>query len=107
MSVKIIPSRRGLTQGDQVLFKATIKKRSDGTIINLSGYTIKFRYWFDSRPITEVAATISDAANGIAQYQFTSGLSHSGLLHWEWKVSDGTYPVMSDESWSIPVRRKR
>lgn len=104
--ISISPAQ--LTQGDQVILRGTFKNRSDGTIIDISGYTITLRYWFNEGPVTAVTATNSDPTNGIAQYQFTGvGLSTSGLLKWEWLVDDGSVEVMSDQVFQAPVRRKR
>jgi hypothetical protein len=97
-----------LTQGDQILFKNTIKNRSDGTVVNIAGYILTFRWWYNDGPVNTATGTITDSTNGLVQYQIPApGLTTSGKLNYEWLVDDGSVEVMTDQVFQVSIRRKR
>jgi hypothetical protein len=105
--IDVVPDR-ALTFGDQALFQGVVKQLSDGAVVNVTNYTVTFRYWFNNGPKSTAAATLSDAANGEVQYRFGSpGLPGHGTMRYEWLVDDGTNPVMSTDTYEVRVRRRR
>ena len=75
--------------GDEPLFERTVTEL-DGTVINLTGATIKLNTTFDGADFQSRTAAIQDAATGILEYQWVSGATAlvAGLLRGQFVVTD-------------------
>jgi len=85
------------TEGDTPqLEMEALTRGTDGKlkIIDITGFTIKLRFWHPDVLATEPAATIVDAVLGIAKFVFTTGLP-PGYLFYEWLITDSGIPVVS------------
>ena len=76
--------------GDTPTLKITVKNSDDGSIVNITGHTVKFHYWYGDEPATVGTGELLAAASGTAQFVWTSpGIPKPGLLKWRWVVDDG------------------
>lgn len=68
--------------------RITCLKR-DGSIFNLTGYTLALRFRIGKTTHANVAMTVIDAPNGIAEYAFTAtNLSEEGIMYAEVEVTE-------------------
>lgn len=63
--------------------------KRDGSIYNLTGYTVELRYRIGKTPHVNVAMTIIDAPLGIVEYQFTAtNLAEEGIMYAEFEATE-------------------
>ena len=95
-------------KGDIRVPLAVTLKRPDGTVVNLTGLTVKFRMVTSGTPRTDKVAltasnvTVTDAANGKVQYDFQPGDVDSGGKYFAFFVIDDsgeieTFPPDGDK----------
>jgi hypothetical protein len=97
-----------LVADTRIKFEATFKDQ-DGTLIDLTDSTVLLRYKVQSISapvtVTEKAASITDAAGGVAEYVMADDELVAGLLEYEWQVTDGAGKVfIQDEPFYRTVR---
>ena len=68
----------------------TIKDNKTQAAVNLTGATVLLRWKLGTGAVTESALTITDAVNGVVQYQFSIPFAESGSLQYEAVVNDAT-----------------
>lgn len=65
---------------------------ADGAVINLTGYSVRVTYKVDGGTQVVVTGTLSDAANGKAQYQWVaSDIATAGEMAGELTVGNATF----------------
>lgn len=65
---------------------------ADGTAINITGYTVRVTYKVDGGTQQVVNGTLSDAANGKAEYGWVAAdIATAGEMAGELTVGNGTY----------------
>lgn len=63
-----------LVAGDTgTVLVATVRKSSDKSVVDLTGATVRLKYTIDGGALATKTMTVTDAANGKAEYQFTTG----------------------------------
>ena len=77
-----------LVAGNTPTFRAVFTDSFDGSIINLTGATVKYRYSFNNGATVIKTATITDAVGGKATYKFPSVDFVAGYLKYDWDVVD-------------------
>lgn len=89
--------RSDYTEGDTPqLEMEALTRGTDGVlkVIDITGFTIKLKFWHPDVLATESAATIIDGILGLAKFVFTTGLP-AGYLYYEWLITDSGTPVVS------------
>ena len=71
----------------------TAKKQSDRTVIVLTGSTVRLRYSISGATTQVKTMTITDAVNGVAQYQFLTGELIAGTMKGEIEITDSTSKI--------------
>ncbi|MDT7040849.1 BppU family phage baseplate upper protein [Candidatus Nitronereus thalassa] len=86
----------------------TCKNNQDGQVLSLTGATVRLRYKIDGGAAQTVVMTITDAANGLVQYQFGDNELAVGLvLVGETEITDGTGKVVTQlEPFVLPLRSR-
>lgn len=81
-----------LKKGDTLPRISATLKNSDGTPVNLTGATVKFRMRAPGGPLkVDGAAVVVDAAAGKVRYDWTGADTNTeGLFHAEWPVTFGS-----------------
>lgn len=84
------------------------KKWYDASVIDITGYTVTLKFILNDGDLQSRTATITDAANGKAQYRFAAGeLGEGGNLRVEWMLTDGSgYLYTSNDSFTYKVRSR-
>lgn len=69
--------------------KLQLTLQDDGAAVNLTGATANLHYRIAGGTVKTVAMTLTDAVNGVAEYQFATGdLDVAGSLDYEVQVTD-------------------
>jgi stress response protein SCP2 len=96
---------RTYTVGDEVTVQATVKNGSSA--VDLTGATVLLRFSLNGDAGTEVSMTVTDAAAGECQYQFTSAqIDEEGHLLMEVEVTDSGGTTVTSEPIQRNVRNK-
>lgn len=74
-----------LKVASRTIFQASFTDQ-DGDAVDITGATITMRYKIAGGSIVERTATITDASNGIAQYEAVADELTAGMMQREWKV---------------------
>ena len=102
MSAKVKRSEASWVEGDKVTFTTTFLEEDDGDAITVTGGTVNFIYWFDSKKATKASGSVSGTTGGT--YALT--IPDHGILNWEWRVTLSAVPYHSTEVFSKRVRKK-
>ncbi len=86
-----------LVAGDRSKLVATCLDRATSAPLNLSGKTLELRYRIDNGALQTKPMTITDAANGKAEYQFAAADLTAGTLTGEIRIQPG----LSDQVTSL------
>jgi len=75
---------------DSPAFERTLSD-SSGTVINLTGSTVRFHLYDQTKDTAKIdaAATITDAANGVVVYTWAAG--DTDTVGWYWGEFEVTY----------------
>ncbi len=69
--------------------KLQLTLQDDGAAVNLTGATVNLHYRIAGGTVKTAAMTLTDAVNGVAEYQFATGdLDVAGSLDYEVQVTD-------------------
>ena len=69
--------------------KLQVTLQDDGAAVNLTGATLKLHYRIAGGTVKTAAMTVTDAVNGVAEYQFATGdLDAGGTFDYEVQVTD-------------------
>lgn len=74
--------------------EVTCQKNSDGSVINLTGSTVTLQWKDKAGVLVEKVMTITDAVNGIAEYQFAADELVAPLMHFQVKITDASGKVL-------------
>jgi hypothetical protein len=74
--------------------------------LNLATATVALKWRIDGGTLQTKTMTVTDAANGIATYTFTTGELTAGLMVAEVEVTDGGKVISSAETMRFTVRAK-
>lgn len=74
----------------QPTLELTFRDRVTKVLQNLTGTTVTLRWKIESGAKVERAMTITDAVNGVAEYQFATGELTPGTFQYEATITDGT-----------------
>lgn len=70
-------------------------KDTASAVVNLTGATIKFRWEGEDGVLVERTATISDAVNGVAEYQFATNEIFATKMRVEVEVTDSAGKIIT------------
>ncbi|MDQ6989208.1 MAG: BppU family phage baseplate upper protein [Mariprofundaceae bacterium] len=79
----------------------TCKNADTNAVISLSGATVTLRYSINGQAVQAKTMSITDAAGGVAEYQFAAGDLVDGELHAEVEITDASGFVITQ---LIPFR---
>jgi len=68
--------------------EVTCKNDADQSVIDLTGATVKIRWNNAASVLQERNMTITNAAAGVAEYQFASGELEKGRVSYEIEITD-------------------
>ncbi len=69
--------------------KLQVTLQDNGAAVNLTGATLKLHYRIAGGTVKTAAMTVTDAVNGVAEYQFATGdLDAGGTFDYEVQVTD-------------------
>jgi hypothetical protein len=81
--------------GSKIL--ATIRDGDDGDPVNVTGYTITFRFLKPSGTTSDKSGSIVSGAGGVVQYILESGLiDEAGAWRWQILLTNGTVSVRTE-----------
>ena len=66
----------------------TCQNDDDKSVIDLTGATVKARWKDKAGTVVEKTMTVTDAASGIAEYQFATGELEAGTTGFEIEITD-------------------
>lgn len=96
---------RTYTVGDEVTVQATVKNGS--AVVDLSGATVKLRFSVNGADGTEVTMTVTNAAAGECEYQFTTAqISAEGHILMEVEVTDSGGTIVTSDPIQRNIRSK-
>lgn len=70
------------------ILSLTITDKTTGSAVNLTGATVRVHWRDAAGALVTGVATITNAAGGLAEYQFTSGQIFAPLMVFEVEVTD-------------------
>ena len=69
--------------------KLKLTLKDNGAAVDLTGATVNLHYRIASGTVKTAAMTLTDAVNGVAEYQFATGdLDAGGIFDYEVQVTD-------------------
>lgn len=82
-------------------------KDESGNIITLSGATVTLRWKNQAGALVSQTMTVTDAANGLAEYQFAAGELFAPSMAFEVQIVDGAGKILSSvENIQVAVKKK-
>lgn len=78
--------------------QVTCKNDGDGSVINLTGATVKIKWKTAAGATVTKTMTVINAAGGIAEYQFASGELYEGWMNFEIEITDSSSKVIRNLS---------
>lgn len=76
--------------------EVTCKNDADKSVIDLTGSTVKARWKDKAGAVVEKNMTITDAAGGVAEYQFAAGELEAGTTGYEIEITDAQSSVIKN-----------
>lgn len=76
--------------------EVTCKNDADKSVIDLTGATVKARWNDKSGLVVEKTMTITDAAGGVAEYQFAAGELEAGTTGYEIEITDAAGGIIKN-----------
>lgn len=87
------------TEGDTgSKLEVTCKDDADKSVIDLTGATAKVRWKNGAGQLVEKAMTVTNAAGGIAEYQFAAGELEPGTMGIEIEITDSGGDIIKNLS---------
>ena len=82
---------RLFVEGNRPPFEITFLDASTKEPVDITGQTVKFRYWYGipGDVVVERVATVTDGPNGVAEYALLNAESLvAGVFFYEWELVD-------------------
>ncbi len=80
------------------VYRVTCKNNQDGTVIDLTGASLKLNFKIDGGTLKTPAMTITNlpGTDGVAEYQFVSGDLVAGRMQAAAEITDSTAKVITE-----------
>jgi len=78
--------------------EVTCKNDADKSVIDLTGATVMARWKDKAGTVVERTMTVTDAAGGVAEYQFAAGELEAGTTGYEIEITDAQGGVIKNLS---------
>lgn len=93
------------TQGDNTTITCTAVDLDGVTTLgDLSTATVELVYWFEGKAPAKLSG--SGTAASVLSAKFSTGIPDHGIMHFIWRVNDGTDEFHSVAEFQVYVRRR-